>query len=139
MRRALLMVALAGISCSSDGDGSTGSGSDAPTVFVEATGTVSNPVSPAQSGRLIVGVAKAADVSQQIVCNKLLVKFEKNPTTLPSAFQLQRVPAGDLVLVALLIDGSGKPQMPGAAYEVTADVSGVRFKNAPVGSSLDVC
>jgi hypothetical protein len=127
--RSTMLAVLAIAACGGD----NGDGDDAPPLpVVSAMGTVTNPVSGVQSGRLIVGVGRVADLPQRIVCSKLLAKFEEPAATLPATFQLDNVPVTtDLVLVAIVIDGSGATQMPGASYSIVVDTTKVRFATRP--------
>ena len=117
--------------CSGDNEApgsSTGSNQPpAPATSFSFTGTVTNSLSAVQQGRLIVGLAHSSDLPQRIVCDKLVRRSDQAGVTLPATYKLEEVPEGASILVAVLIDSSGAPMMPGAAYMVSVDRGGVRF------------
>lgn len=111
-----------------DGDGSSGSAKS-----YSLTGTVSNPFSTAQSGRLVAGIVPRALFVPPIKCSTFAAKDDRTAVTLPASYSLQGLVAGNYVLAALVIDGA-TAEAPFAAYGVTVESDGVHY-NSPVPTS----
>ena len=102
-----------------------------PTHPFAASGQVNNPVSLVQSGRLVVGVARIADIPQKVLCDRFVVHTDISMVTLPSPYNLETdLSEGSWGMIALLLDGSGAPQAPATAYQIDVDADGVRCNRA---------
>jgi hypothetical protein len=115
-------------------NGSGGSGSSAS---FSLTGTVSNPLTNIQTGRLVAGVIPRTMFVPPIKCTSFVVKDDRAGVSLPAPYSLQNLVAGDYVLAALLIDGTSTDAQF-AAYGVTVERDGVHYNSPMPTPTMDL-
>jgi hypothetical protein len=137
----VLALAACGGDDSSDSTGQNPSGGapggSGTTPQAELTGSVTNPVTASQHGRLIVGIMPNAQFSSPISCNALVVRDERSGVSLPNVYDLHQIPLGSYLLVAVLVDPSSLTA-PFAAYPISVETDGIHYKSPAATSSVDL-
>jgi hypothetical protein len=135
----ILCVACSSTPTSGTGSDSSDNGDSSSTPLFGLRGTVSNPLSSAQAGRLVVGVGRSADIADVVDCSVFIVKDEAAAATLPATYELAgTVPAGELSLIALLIDDPTSARVLIAPYAISVDAKGVHYNSPASITTLDI-
>lgn len=137
MKKIILLLTVAGCSSKDDridesDDAPTPNG---PSLNFPLHGTVSDPLVVRSGVRIIVGVARPADLSERVQCDKLVTKSDLADQVLPSQYELT-IPTGDYVLLAIVLPAGGRA--PVGIYPITVDGEGVHYKSPNPTSSVNI-
>jgi len=107
--------------------------------LVQLSGAVSDPLGEPTNVRLVVGVARPADVPQFVYCDRFIVRKDFDLPTLPGTYSITGLPLGSYVFVALFLgDAATSLRAPYATYPITVDAGGVHVLSPDPTNTLNI-